>query len=105
MKFVEIALPRNESDPGLLDNMLINLDGILEIYVRALLPEELDARGYAYGLFVACQSTNMRFHGTKKQCEHGYKDLRAILDNAPIESERNGIVETFTFPAIPLDEE
>lgn len=104
MKFVEIALPRNEKNPGLSDNLLINLDGILDIYVRALRPGESDVRGYGYGFFVANQSRELVLHGTKKQCEQGYKDLRAILDNAPINSERNGIVGTFAFPAIHDEE-
>lgn len=104
MKFVEITIPRNENDPGLPNDLLINLNEIVEIFVRTLYPEESDVRGHKYGLFITQRSREIRLHGTKEQCEHGYKDLRVILDRAPIDSERNGIVGTFTFPGIFPDE-
>ena len=95
MKFIEIVMPRNASDPGLPENVLINLDGIQEVYVRALRSKEIDVRGHEYGLFIAHRSREMRLHGTKPECDQGYKDLRALLK---LDTEQEGIVGRFTFP-------
>lgn len=95
MRFIEIVMPRNASDPGLPENVLINLDGILEIYVRALRLKEIDVRGHEYGLFIAHQSREMRLHGTKSECDQGYKELRTLLES---DTEKAGIVGTLRFP-------
>ena len=98
VKFIEIAMPRNASHPGLPDSVLINLDGILEVYVRSLLPRETDVRGHEFGLFITLQSRDIRLHGNKSECDQAYKELRFLLNQALSDSEMKGIVGTFTFP-------
>ena len=98
MRFIEIAMSRNAGHSGLPDNVLINLDGILEVFVRALLPRETDTRGYEYGLFIVHQSRQIRLHGTKSECEQGYEELRALLDW------EDEIVQTFKFPSADTED-
>ncbi len=98
MNFIEFSMPQNAGHPRLPDNVLLNIDGILEIYVRALSSQEMDSRGHEYGLFIIHQSRQMRFHGTKSECERGYKDLHALLNQALSAPEMKGIVGTLTFP-------
>ena len=93
MKFVEIAMPRNAEHPALPENVLINLEGILEVYVRVLRSEETDVRGHEYCLLIAHRSREMRFHGTKAECDQAYEDLRSLLD-----SDKVGLVGRFKFP-------
>ena len=87
-------MPRNADTPGLPDNVLINLDGILEVYVRALMSREEDFRGFEYGLFIIHRSREMRLHGTKPECEHAYKELCELL-----KSHAEGIVGKLVFPS------
>ncbi len=94
MKFIEIVMPRNADTPSLPDNVLINLDGILEVYVRALMSREEDFRGYEYGLFITHRSREMRLHGTKPECEHAYKELCEFLT-----SRAEGVVGKLVFPS------
>ena len=98
MKFIEISMPQNAGYPGLPDNVLLSLDGILEIYVRALRTAERDNRGHEYGLFLTHQSREMRLHGTKSECERGYKDLHDLLNQVISDPGMTGIVGTLTFP-------
>ena len=94
MKFIEIVMSRNADIPGLPDNVLINLDGVLEVYVRALTSKEGDFRGYEYGLFITHRSREMRLHGTKSECEQGYKELCEL-----IKSDAEQIIEKLVFPS------
>ena len=94
MKFIEIVMPRNSDIPGLPDKVLISLDGILEVYVRALMSREEDFRGHEYGLFMAHRSRDMRLHGTKSECEQGYKELCEL-----IKSDAEQIVGKLVFPS------
>lgn len=98
MKFIEIVMPKNADTPGLPDNVLINLDGILEVHVRALMSRELDIRGYEYGLFIVHRSREMRLHGTKSECENAYKELCDLLKSHAI-SQAEGIVAKLVFPS------
>ena len=98
MKFIEIVMPRNTDISGLPDNVLINLDGILEVHVRTLMSREEDFRGYEYGLFIMHQSREMRFHGTRSECERTYKELCELLESHTI-SHAEGIVGKLVFPS------
>ena len=103
MKFIEISMPKNAGHPGLPDNVLLNIDGILEVYVRSLTARETDSRGHEYGLFIAHQSRLMRLHGTKSECEQGYKNLHALLNQVLSDPGMKGIVGTLTFPVSSED--
>ena len=94
MKFIEIVMPRNADTPGIPNSVLISLDGILEVYVRALVSREEDYRGYEYGLFIGHQSREMRFHGTKSECEQAYKDLCELMN-----SDAEEAVKKLVFPS------
>ena len=98
MKFIEISMPQNAGHPGLPENVLLNINGILEIYVRTLKDAERDNRGHEYGLFIAHQSRQLRLHGTKSECERGYQDLHSLLNQTLSDPSMNGIVGTLTFP-------
>ena len=98
MKFIEISMSQNTGYPALPDNVLLNIDGILEVYVKSLNDRERDDRGHEYGLFIAHQSRQMRLHGTKSECERGYKDLSALLNQVLSDPQMNGIVGTLKFP-------
>ena len=100
MKFIEISMPQNAGHPGLPKDVLLNIDGILEIYVRALRDAERDNRGHEYGLFIAHQSREVRLHGTKSECEQGYMDLYALLNQVISDPVMKGIVGTLTFPVL-----
>ena len=95
MKFIEIVMTRNEDIPGLPDNVLLKLDGILEVYVRALMSREEDFRGYEYGLFITHQSREMRLHGTKSECEKTYRELRELITSNNVE----GTIGKLVFPS------
>ena len=103
MKFIEISMPQNAGYLRLPANVLLNIDGILEAYVIALGPKERDERGHEYALFITHQSRQMRLHGTKSQCEQGYRDLRTLLHQAISDPEIIGIVGTITFPVSSED--
>ena len=94
MKFIEIVMPRNAEVPGLPDNVLLKLDGILEVYVRHLRGGEGDFRGYEYGLFITHQSREMRLHGTKSECEKTYKELCELIT-----SDAEGTIRKLVFPS------
>ena len=93
MKFIEIELPRNAEHSKLPNELTINLDNVLEIYVRGLRSNEEDFRDYEYGLFIINQKEGLRVHGTKEECEQGYKQILSLL-NSPSE----GLVGKFVFP-------
>lgn len=103
MKFIEFSMPQNADHPTLPGNVLLSIDGILEIFVRALSPQEMDARRHDYGLFIIHQSRQLRFHGTKSDCERSYKDLHVLLNQALSDTEMKGIVGTLTFPVRSMD--
>ena len=94
MKFIEIFMPRNAGVPGLPDNVLLKLDGIVEIYVRSLRSREQDFRGYEYGLFITHQSREMRLHGTKPECDQTYKELCELIT-----SDAEGTIGKLVFPS------
>ena len=81
-------------------NVLINIEGIQEIYVRSLSVSEKDERDYDYALVVTHEERALKFHGTKSDCEGCYNELRRLLD-----SEKKGIVGTFTFSSEPPEDE
>ena len=93
MKFIEIKIPRNAEHSKLPNELTINLDGVLEIYVRGLLSDEEDFRGYEYGLFILNRSRELRIHGTKEECEQGYRQILSLL-----RSPREELVGRLAFP-------
>lgn len=96
MKFVEIVVPRNVDSQYLTDKVLINLKGILEIAVIPVEPRLRYNDNYSHTLVIAHESREIEFHGTKSDCDRGYKELRDMINAGKAEGAG---IEKFVFPS------